>query len=94
MKTIAALLLCLLTAFTLPGLIPYVFCMTGSRLNELDASQKNQAFKLPHPSALRTSCGANCIIIFMGRELTKGNYTLGFELPDGRKAQAQFQHPN
>lgn len=81
-----------LTPFTSPGLIPYVFCLTGYPLNDQSATRKIQAFRLPHPSALRTSCGANCIIILMGRDLPKGNYTLGFELPDGRKARADFQH--
>lgn len=72
--------------------VPYVFCITSYAFGDLTQAQIKAAFRLPDPSAQFGSCGANCIVIYMRKDLPKGNYTLEFHPPDGRQSQAIFQH--
>lgn len=72
--------------------VPYVFCMKGYRLASLTSSQMNLAFKLPSRNSSVNLCGGNCIIVSMSPSMSAGPYRFSIELPDGRKAEAKFDH--
>ncbi len=74
-----------------PPNIPYVFCVDGFSLQSL-GDQKGKAFTFPKGYAGWSSCGAGCITVYMRPNDPAGTYRLALTLPDGRHADASFQH--
>jgi hypothetical protein len=70
--------------------IPYTFCVNGLLLSSL--SDKSKAYKFPAEYGGWASCGGNCIAVYMRPSTRSGTYTFAIEAPDGRRAEATFQH--
>jgi|GEM_PF-1678852 len=73
-------------------LVEYTFCLEGYRLASLTSAQWRAAIKHPIPNGSQTSCGGNCISVFMDNKSREGAYTLAVELPGGHRAESVFQH--
>jgi hypothetical protein len=72
--------------------VPHTFCVSGFRITSLTSTQWNRAFTLPDQYSGLYSCGGNCLIVSMRPDAPTGSYTLAITLPDGRKAETQFDH--
>jgi hypothetical protein len=75
-----------------PGTTGYTFCVKGYPLATMSWSQASQILKYPKEYAKLDSCGGSCWILYMNPSAPAGTYTFAAELPDGRRAEAQFQH--
>lgn len=73
-----------------PAPVAYTFCASGYSLNSLQ--NMNAAMKLPPQSLDWYPCGGNCIIVYVPQSVAPGTFTFAIELPDKRRAEAQFQH--
>jgi hypothetical protein len=74
--------------------IPYVFCVTGTSVGTCTSAQKEKGFGKPIglADAGIGYCGGNCVVLAVRPDAPTGTYTFSVEAPDGRKAEATFQH--
>lgn len=73
--------------------VPYVFCVSGFNMQSLTSAQRTAASKLPGRDwSTWTSCGGNCIVLYMKASSAPNTFKFGVQLPDGRLTEASFQH--
>jgi hypothetical protein len=72
--------------------IPYTFCVAGIQFGSLTGDEKKEILTLPESYAGWASCGGNCVALYMRPDTPAGHFSVGLHLPDGRQAQAGFEH--
>jgi hypothetical protein len=78
-----------------PDATGYTFCIKGYPLATTSWDFASKVLKYPTDKAKLDSCGGSCWIVYMNPNSPAGPYTFAVELPDGRRAEATFQHaPN
>jgi len=70
----------------------YVFCAQGIQFGLLTDDASYRVTKLPTGGVGWSSCGGNCIVVYLQPSTPAGNYAFALEFPDGRRAQAAFDH--
>ena len=79
-------------AWTQAPNVPYVFCAQGLQFGLLTDDASYHVVKLPTGGAGWTSCGGNCLVVYLLPNTPTGKYNLAIEFPDGRRAEASFEH--
>lgn len=74
--------------------IPYVFQISGVRLEDLDFNQLDKGLRLPAPITSRSYPGGNTLAVYVQPDLAPGKYTVRLKLPDGRQNEVTFQYPS
>lgn len=72
--------------------VPYVFCAQGIQIGLMTDDASYRVAKLPTGGVGWTSCGGNCLVAYLRPDTPAGNYVFALEFPDGRRAQAAFEH--
>lgn len=78
-------------SFTLPN-IAYTFRLSGTDYRDLNNTDKNTALKKPTGYAGWTMFGDNCLILYLAPAFPAGSYKLSIDLPNGKHAEATFEH--